>query len=48
MTDLKNLINYIKREQNITEGISYSLDEISIQKIPFLDEIYQRMATLQY
>ena len=48
MTDLKNLINYIKREQNITEGISYSLDEISIQKIPFLDEIYQRMASLQY
>ena len=48
MTDLKNLIAYIKREQNITEGISYSLDEISIQKIPMLDEIYQRMATLHY
>lgn len=48
MMDLRNLINYIKREQNITEGISYNLDEISIQKIPFLDEIYQRMATLQY
>lgn len=48
ITDLKNLIAYIKREQNITEGMNYSLDEISIQKIPLLDEVYQRMATLQY
>ena len=48
VTDLKYLIAYIKREQNITEGMSYSLDEISISKIPMLDEVYQRMATLQY
>ena len=46
--DLKNLIAYIKREQNITEGMNYNLDEISIQKIPFLDEVYQRMAALHY
>ena len=46
--DLKNLIAYIKREQNITEGMNYSLDEISIQKIPLLDEVYQKMAALHY
>ena len=48
ITDLKNLIAYIKREQNITEGMNYSLDEISIQKIPLLDEVYQKMAALHY
>ncbi|MCM8525246.1 MAG: serine/threonine-protein kinase, partial [Lentisphaeraceae bacterium] len=48
ITDLKNLIAYIKREQNITEGMNYSLDEISIQKIPMLDEVYQKMASLHY
>ena len=48
MNDLKNVIAYIKREQNITEGIGHTFDEIDIEKIPFLDEVYQRVATLHY
>jgi len=45
---LTMLIAYIKREENITEGISQSLGEIDIEQIPILDEIYQRMTGLQY
>ena len=48
LSNLQDLITYIKREQNITEGVDYTAVEIDIQKVPVLDEIYQRMAQLIY
>ena len=48
LPNLQDLITYIKREQNITEGVDYTAVEIDIQKVPILDDIYQRMAQLRY
>ncbi|NQZ58429.1 MAG: protein kinase [Lentisphaeraceae bacterium] len=48
LKDLAQLITYVKREEHITEGIAQSFEEIDIQKIPFLDKVYKKMAALQY
>ena len=48
LPNLQDLITYIKREQNITEGVDYTAVEIDVQKVPILDDIYQRMAKLRY
>ncbi|MCH2207067.1 MAG: serine/threonine-protein kinase [Lentisphaerales bacterium] len=48
LANLQDLITYIKREQNITEGVDYTAVKIDIQKVPILDNIYQRMAKLRY
>ena len=48
LQNLKDLITYIKREQNITEGVDYTAVDINVEKVPLLDEIYQRMTALRY
>ncbi|MCM8536137.1 MAG: serine/threonine-protein kinase [Lentisphaeraceae bacterium] len=48
LPNLKDLITYIRREQNISDGVEYTAVDIDIQKVPILDDIYQDMLSLHY